>query len=227
MVNYIQNNKENNPYKNKNCIIKVDESPTEYINKNYSKILGLSFLFIIPFLTPILLNYLNLDRYDIKKTEWIKNYVFISLFLPTLIIIYYRLTGHKSLEIFSTINKFIDDKDNNYINFVKRIFNLNFYIILIFLFILVIFLCLHWIYFSINKNVNTSYKYVYLCIIILLIYVIIPMILSKTAVSTIYYVYKENSISKDENDVISSIENNGSNSIYDLIIKYNYPCFKR
>ena len=53
------------------------------------------------------------------------------------------------------------------------------------------------------------------------------MILSKTAVSTIYYVYKENSISKDENDVISSIENNGSNSIYDLIIKYNYPCFKR
>ncbi len=227
IVNFVQENKQNNPYNNSNCIIKIDESPDSYIKGNYRKLMGLSYLFLIPCLIPFVLKFLNLDLYDIKKTKWIKYYIFISLIIPTIILIIYRLTGHKSITIFSTIDKFIQDKDINYINFMKQMFNLKFFIILIFLFIFIMFMCLYWIYGSVNKNVSGYTKYFYYFIIIFTMYFLIPSILSSNAISTLYNVYKDNNIDKNEIDAIRSIEKDGAQSLYDLIVKYNYPCFKK
>ena len=227
IVNYVQENKENNPYKNPNCITKIDEEPIYYINKNYSRLTTLSFLFIIPFLTTFVLRFINLDRYDIKKTQWIKNYIFISLLFPTIILLIYRITGHSSITLFDTIDKFIQNKDKEYINFMKQMFNLKFFIIFTFLFIFIIFLCLQWIYGSINKTVTGYTKYFYYFIIIISIYFIIPSILSTNAVSTLYNVFKENNINKSESETIKNLETKGVQSLYDLIVKYNYPCFKK
>jgi hypothetical protein len=227
IVNFVQENKQNNPYDNSNCIIKIDESPDSYIKGNYRKLMGLSYLFLIPCLIPFVLKFLNLDLYDIKKTKWVKYYIFISLIIPTILLIIYRLTGHKSITIFDTINKFIQNKDLPYINFMKQMFNLKFFIILIFLFILIIFVCLFWIYSSVNKDINGYLKYFYYLIIIFTIYFFIPSILSSNAVSSLYSVYKDNNIENNEIDTINSIEKGGVQSLYDLIVKYNYPCFKK
>ena len=227
IVNYVQENKENNPYKNPNCITKIDEEPIYYINKNYSRLTTLSFLFIIPFLTTFVLRFINLDRYDIKKTQWIKNYIFILLLFPAIILLIYRITGHSSITLFDTIDKFIQNKDKEYINFMKQMFNLKFFIIFTFLFIFIIFLCLQWIYGSINKTVTGYTKYFYYFIIIISIYFIIPSILSTNAVSTLYNVFKENNINKSESETIKNLETKGVQSLYDLIVKYNYPCFKK
>ena len=229
IVNFVQENKNNNPYNNPDIITKVNESPNVYINKNYSKLMSLSFLFLIPFSTTYIVKYLfSMDRYDIKKTEWIKKYIFISLIIPTIILIIYRLTNHKSITLFDTIEKYIHGKDKEYINFMKQMFNLKFFIIYIFLFIFFIFLCMHWIYGSINKYISDGFwKYVYYTFIIFSIYFIIPQILSSNAVSTLYNVYKKDNVNKEENEIIKGIQKFGAQSLYDIIVKYNYPCFKK
>lgn len=227
IVNYVQENKENNPYNNPNCITKINESPDLYINKNYSRLCSLSFLFIIPFLTPYFLKFIKLDRYDVKKTEWIKIAIFISLIIPTVILLLYRITGDPSITLFDTIDRFIQNKDKDYINFMKQMFNLKFFIIFTFLFIFVLFLCLHWIYGDINKNVTGYMKYFYYFIIIVSIYFVIPKILSTNAVSTLYNVFKQNNIDKSESETVRALEKFGVQSLYDLIVKYNYPCFKK
>ena len=229
IVNFVQENKNNNPYNNPEIITKVNDSPNVYINKNYSKLMSLSFLFLIPFSTTYVVKYLfSMDRYDIKKTEWIKNYIFISLVIPTIILIIYRLTGHKSITLFDTIDKYIEGKDKEYVNFMKQMFNLKFFIIYMFLFIFIIFLCMHWIYGSINKYISDGFwKYVYYIFIIFSIYFIIPQILSSNAVSTLYNVYKKDNVNKEENEIIKGIQKYGAQSLYDIIVKYNYPCFKK
>jgi len=227
IVNFVQENKENNPYNNPNCITKIDEEPSIYINKNYSKLFSLSFLFIIPFLIPYILRFINLDRYDIKKTEWIKKFIFIALLFPTIVLLLYRLTGDPSITLFDTIDKYIQNKDKPYINFMKQMFNLKFFILFTFLFIFMIFLCLHWIYGNINKNTTGNWKYFYYFVVIISIYFIIPNILATNAVSTLFNIFKKNNIDNDEMETINSLEKNGVQSLYDLIIKYNYPCFKK
>lgn len=227
IVNFVQANPNNNPYNNPNCVTKVPEPVSTYINSNYSKLMVLSFLFLIPFSTTFILRHvLKIDLYDIKKTQWIKIYIFISLILPTLIIIFYRLTGYKSITLFSTIYKYIDTKDYDYIGFMKQMFSLKYFIMYVFLFVIFIFLCLHWIYGAMNKYITGWKKYALYIFIIVFIYFIIPSILASNAISTIYNVYKVNNIDNNETEVVQNIEKNGCQSLYDLIVKYNYPCFK-
>ncbi len=228
IVNFIQENKNNNPYNNPNNITKINEEPMTYINSNYSKLTTLSFLFIIPFTTTFILKYvLSMDRYDIKKNDWIKTYIFASLVIPTVLIIFYRLTGNSSITLFSTIDRFIDSKDKEYINFMKQMFSLKFFIVYTFLFVALIFLCLHWIYGPINKYITGNWKYLCYAMIIIIIYFIIPAILTSNALSTLYNVFKKNNMDKSEDEVLDNIQKDGCQSLYDLIVKYNYPCFKK
>ena len=228
IVNFVQTNPNNNPYNNPNCITKIDDSPMTYINANYSKLLSLSFLFLIPFTTTFILRYvLKMDKYDIKKTDWIKKYIFASLVIPTILIIFYRITGHSSITLFSTINKFIDSKDLEYIGFIKQMFSLKFFILYMFIFIVFTFLILHWIYGVMNKFVTGIWKYVYYIFILVTIYLIIPKILASNAISTVYNIFKKDNVDGTESEIISNIEKYGCQSIYDIIVKYNYPCFKK
>ena len=87
---------------------------------------------------------------------------------------------------------------------------------------------MHWIYGSINKYISDGFwKYVYYTFIIFSIYFIIPQILSSNAVSTLYNVYKKDNVNKEENEIIKGIQKFGAQSLYDIIVKYNYPCFKK
>ena len=229
IVNFVQENPNNNPYNNPNCISKTSDSVTTYINANYSKLFSLSFLFIIPFLTTFVLRkIINADKYDIKKSAWIKYYIFLSLIIPTIILVIYRLTGHSSITLFSTIYPFIEQKDEEYIKFLTQIFNLNFFIIYMFLFVIFIFLILHWIYNPINKKIKKGWKRTaFYIFIVFFIYILVPYLLSTNAVSTLFYVFKDNNVNKNEEQISSNIEKNGCQSLLDYIIKYNYLFFNK
>ena len=110
---------------------------------------------------------------------------------------------------------------------MKQMFNLKFFIIYTFLFVALIFLCLHWIYGPINKYITGNWKYVCYAMIIIIIYLIIPAILTSNALSTLYNVFKKNNMDKSEDEIINNIQKEGCQSLYDLIVKYNYPCFKK
>jgi len=229
IVNFVQENNNNNPYNNPNNVTKNTEKANTFIQKNYSRLMSLSFLFLIPFTTTYVVKYIfSMDKYDIKKTFWIKNYIFISLIIPTVILIIYRISGHESISLFDMIDKFIYNKDKEYINFMKQMFYIKFFIIYMFLFIFIIFLCMHWIYGNINKYISSGFwKYFYYTFIIFSIYWLIPKVLSSNAISTLYNVYKKDNVNKEEEEIIKGIQKYGVQSLYDLIVKYNYPCFKK
>lgn len=223
IVNYVQENKKNNPYQNPNCITKIDESPSYYINKNYSMISTLSFYFLLPYFIPVILKFMNLDKYDIKKSPWLKYIIFIGLLSPVIMVIITRIVSIFNVDIFDTINTFIDKKDYGYIDFMKRMFNLKFIILFTFLYIILCFLLLHWLYGSYNMLISESSKKWVYGFIFIFIFFIIPSILKSNALSALYNVYKK----IDIEDNLEQIENEGVFSLYQLIVKYNYPCFKK
>ena len=229
IVNFVQENPNNNPYKNPNCVSKTSDSATTYINANYSKLFTLSFLFIIPFLTTFILRkVIKADKYDVKKSSWLKYYIFLSLIFPTIVLVFYRLTGHSSITLFSTIYPFIEQKDQQYIKFLKQMFNLNFFMIYMFLFVIFIFLILHYIYKPVNKKIEDGWKKrAFFIFIVFFIYILVPYMLSTNAISTLFYVFKDNNINKNENEISSNIQKNGCQSLLDYIVKYNYPCFNK
>jgi len=223
IVNYVQENKHNNPYNNPDCITKIHESPNSYINKNYSMISTLSLYFLVPYLTPVILKFMNLDKYDIKKSPILKYIIFLGLLSPVILVIISRIIAFFNVDIFDTINKFIDKKDYNYINFMKRMFNLKFIILFTFLFIILCFFMLHWIYGSYNVLVSSRWKKWWYAFIIIFVFFIVPSILASNALSSLYNVFKKMKIE----DNLEQIENEGVFSLYQLIVKYNYPCFKK
>ena len=223
IVNYVQENKHNNPYNNPNCITKIDESSSYYINKNYSMITSLSLYFLVPYLIPIILDFMNLDKYDVKKSPLLKYIIFLGILSPVILVIITRIVSLFSVDIFDTINKFIDKKDYSYINFMKEMFNLKFIILFSFIFIILCFLMFHWIYGSFNVLVSSKWKNWWYAFIIIFIFFIIPEILASNALSSLYNVFKK----VDMEDDLEQIEKEGVFSLYQLIVKYNYPCFKK
>ena len=78
-----------------------------------------------------------------------------------------------------------------------------------------------------NKFVTGIWKYVYYIFILVTIYLIIQKILASNAISTVYNIFKKDNVDGTESEIISNIEKYGCQSIYDIIVKYNYPCFKK
>jgi len=223
IVNYVQKNKNNNPYNNSDCITKIDESSSYYINKNYSMITTLSLYFLVPYLIPVILDFMNLDKYDIKKSPILKYIIFLGILSPVILVIITRIISLFTVDIFDTINKFVDKKDYNYINFMKKMFNLKFIILFSFIYIILCFLMFHWIYGSFNVLVSSRWKNWWYAFIIIFIFFIIPAILVSNALSSLYNVFKK----IDMEDDLEQIEKEGVFSLYQLIVKYNYPCFKK
>ena len=81
----------------------------------------------------------------------------------------------------------------------------------------------HWIYGSFNVLVSSKWKNWWYAFIIIFIFFIIPEILASNALSSLYNVFKK----VDMEDDLEQIEKEGVFSLYQLIVKYNYPCFKK
>ena len=218
IINIIQANPNNNPYNNTDCIIKNKTNPTKDIISNYTAILFLILFFMIPFLTPYILQMFNIDNYDLKHSYWLPWVILIVLLYPFILIIV-RHSGNDKINILGKLDNYLDDKDHKYIEIIQSYFNSNYSSIFIFLFIIMVYTLLHIIYYT----YNTKNQKIILIFIILVIFIFIPLVLILFGLNSmfgqIHFTGAENNISE--------IEKNGVSNLYQLIVKYNYPCFKK
>ena len=210
-TNIIQVNTNNNPYNNPNCITKLNERPYISIFKNYSTIIFSSIIFFIPFLIPFIISFFKFDNYDIKHNIWFSYFILLLVFSPFILIIISRATFNKKLAIFPDLNRFVQPKDTPYVNFVSNTFNSKIYTVIIFIFIIFVFS-----YFNLMKiglKETFKEKFIICFIIFILIFILIPIFLIFFSLSVIYI---NNGGDDDKNNV---------SSLYNLLVKYNYPCF--
>ena len=230
--NIIQTNPNNNPYNNPACIKKINEIPTVKVFANYVTIVSLSLFFLLPFLVGYLSYLCGFDNYDIKKSYWFNYAILLLVFSPFLIIFLLRTSISQKLSIFPDLYKYIDKKDNPYIDYIASSFNLKFSSFSIFLFILFVFSYIIFIYTNFQIR-NNKYKVLIYGLIFLLLFVFIPIFLLFFCYLTIFSSSKSsNNLNSPPKNVeeagqneIDSINNNGVSSLYQLLVKYNYPCF--
>ena len=223
--NMIQINKNNNPYNNPNCITKISNNPIISIQINYMAIITLSISYLIPFLIPFLISFLKFDNYDIKHNSWFSYIVLFLVFYPFIIILLSKKVFFKKLQIFPELNKFIESIDYDFTTFIKNNFNNKFYNIIPFLFIIFIYLYYTFIYTEFKYNNNN--KYIIYLLIILIIFIFIPFFIIFFILSLLFNNNYKNKTDNNVENIINNIENNSVKSIYELLVKYNYPCFEK
>ena len=221
-VNIIQLNSHNNPYNNNNCISKIKDNPYTNTIANYTSIISLSIIFLVPFIIPFLLHFLKLDNYDIKHNNWLSYLILFLIFFPFIIIIISRIYFQKKLEIFPDLNRFIDSSDYNFIKYISNNFNFSLNSIAVFIFVVFIYCFYKLIYIDLNKSLLN--KIISYSIIFILLFIFIPTVIIFFSIALIF----DNKINNNlTGNIINDIKENGLSCLYDLLIKYNYPCFTK
>lgn len=227
-VNMVQINSNNNPYNNTACIQKISDNPIILSTANYTGILSLSYIFLIPFILPFLISFLKFDNYDIKHNGWFKYIVLFFVFYPIFFIFLSKAVLYKKLEIFPGLNKFLIQKDYPFTTFLKNNFAFKVSTILVFLFIIFVYSYYKLVYADLKSN-TLIIKIITYVLIFLLIFVCLPIFL-------VFFCFSFLFLNKDKvdpnistiNSIQNEIKNNLSiNSLYELLVKYNYPCFKK
>jgi hypothetical protein len=218
-INVIQLNPNNNPHKNSDCVTKIIKDAKVLATANYTSIISLSFIFIIPFLTPNIMYFLGFDNFDIKKSGWISYLIFFLVFLPVIFIFITKATFFKKLEIFSGMELFIENKDVQFVHFIKSTFNIKFYTILVFIFIILMYSYYALMY--IDYKYTTMVKIILYIIIGILLFAFIPAFLIFLTLSVLVTTNYKGVVT----DYVDDIRKHGVSSLYELLVKYNYPCF--
>ena len=220
-VNIIQVNINNNPYNNVNCVQKISDSSYLSTIANYSGIMSISFIFLVPFCIPYLIKFLKYDNYDIKKNVWLPYCILFLVFFPIVMVILSKASFYKKLEIFSSLNKFVETKDYNFIKFISNNFSFRYFSYLIYIFIVVTY-CIYKFIFADFKYSFKKKIAVYI-LIALILFVFLPAVILFFSFANIFANnYKDN---LDRKNIVEGINKNGVSSLYELLIKYNYPCF--
>jgi hypothetical protein len=214
-VIFIQLNSNNNPYNNSNCISKISDDPKISISQNYSAIIALALNFLIPFLVPIFIRFFKFDNYDIKKSKWIPYVILFLIFYPLLILIISRASFYKKLEIFPNIKSFVDKSDYKFVDKIIDDFRFDTYKIIVFVAIIFIY--------SYYKIVTSRFSFKLYLYIFLLLFIFVPIFFIFFGLASI--LHNKNELNETDDEVIRNIQNNGISGIYDLLVKYNYPCF--
>lgn len=227
-VNMVQINSNNNPYNNTLCIQKISDNPVILSTANYTGILSLSYIFLIPFVLPFLISFLKFDNYDIKHNAWFKYIVLFFIFYPIFFILLSKALLYKKLQIFPALNKFLTQKDYPFTTFLQNNFAFKISTILIFLFIILVY-SYYKIVFADFKSTNLKSKIITYVLIFLLIFVFLPLFLMFFSFSLLFLNKEKVDPTISTIDSIQNeINNNQSiNSLYELIVKYNYPCFMK
>ena len=220
-VNIIQVNPNNNPYNNVNCVEKIEDSAYLSTIANYSGIMSISFIFLVPFCIPYFIRFLKYDNFDIKKNTWLPYCILFLVFFPIAMVIISKASFYKKLEIFSSLNKFVESKDYDFIKFISNNFLFRYFPYLIYILIIVVY-CIYKFIFADFKYSFKKKIAVYI-LIALILFVFLPAVILFFSISIIFANnYKDN---LDRNDIIDGINKNGVSSLYELLVKYNYACF--
>lgn len=182
----------------------------------------MSLLFLVPFSIPYLIKIMHFDNYDIKHNTWFSYIILFLMFFPIIIVLLTYTSFNNKLSIFPNIYKYIEQNDYSFFNFVENNFNFKIYSILPYLLIIFCYCYYEFIY--------TGYKYVFkkslivYAILFFIIFIFIPFIIFFFSLSLIFD-NKDSNNGTNEDEIIENIKKNGVSSLYDILVKYNYPCF--
>jgi hypothetical protein len=227
-VNIVQINSNNNPYNNTNCVQKIKDNPIILSTANYTGILSLSYIFLIPFILPFLISFLKFDNYDIKHNAWFKYIILFFIFYPIIFIFLSKAVLYKKLEIFPALNKFLVKKDYPFTKFLRNNFAFKISTILVFLFIILVYSYYKIVYADL-KCITLKSKIITYVLIFLLIFAFLPIFFMFFSFSFLFLnKEKVDPTISTINSIQNEINNNKSiNSLYELLVKYNYPCFMK
>jgi hypothetical protein len=227
-VNMVQINSNNNPYNNTNCVQKIKDNPIILSTANYTGILSLSYIFLIPFILPFLISFLKFDNYDIKHNAWFKYIILFFIFYPIIFIFLSKAVLYKKLEIFPALNKFLVKKDYPFTKFLRNNFAFKISTILVFLFIILVYSYYKIVYADL-KCITLKSKIITYVLIFLLIFAFLPIFFMFFSFSFLFLnKEKVDPTISTINSIQNEINNNKSiNSLYELLVKYNYPCFMK
>jgi len=223
-----QLNSNNNPYNNPYCITKTAGNSAIVSGANYSIMLTLCYIFIIPFIVPLLIKILKFDNFDIKKNSWFCYVVLFLIFYPLFFIFISKAALYKKLEIFPALNNFLTQKDYNFTKYLKSIFSFKFSTVVVFLFIIISYLFYKFVFINLRSK-NATWKLLNYLLIFGILFLFLPLFFIYFCTSLLFL----NKEVVDPNiNVIESINkerrnNQPINTLYELIVKYNYPCFKK
>jgi len=228
--NVIQVNPNNNPYNNTNCITKTSENPITSIINNYFIIVSLALICLIPFFIPFLIGFFKFDNYDIKHKKWFAYLLLFLMFGPIIFTISLRTLLNNQLSVFPNLSRFIEPKDNNFINFIVD--NFNFKVGLMIPYLLIVLVYFYYQFSYSEKIVGIGSQLKFYGLFILVLFILIPTFIIFFSYSLIFTnadldIFNQNnggSIESAQN-IVQNIKNRGVSSLYDLLVKYNYPCF--
>jgi len=188
---------------------------------NYTGVMSISFIFLVPFCIPYLVKFLKYDNYDIKKNIWLPYGILCLIFFPILMVLMSKASFYKKLEIFSSLNKFVESKDYSFIKFISNNFSFRFFSYLIYIFIIIVYCIYKFVYADFKYSFKK--KIVVYILIASILFVFLPAVILYFCIAIIFANnYKSN---LDRKDIVSGINKNGVSSLYELLVKYNYPCF--
>lgn len=217
-VSILQANPLNNPYNNPNTVTKIKDNYILSIVSNYFRIISITFIFLIPFLIPYIIRMFNFDNYDIKKNIWFPYFILFLLFFPFFIVIISRAVFNDKLAIFRDLKKYVNNKDYKFINFIENNFILRFKDIMFFIYIILVYCMYNIICGYFNPDLKKNMIYIYLLLLLF-----VPIAIFFFSINLLF----SNNYSQPVNNknIIQNVRKNGANSLYDLLVKYNYPCF--
>ena len=221
-VNIIQVNSNNNPYNNPNCVSKISDNPYTSTIINYTMVMSLSLVFLVPFLIPYLIKILHFDNYNIKHNKWFSYILVLLIFFPLITVLISRTTFNQKLSIFPNLYKFVETKDYDFLNFISNNIKFKIYTILPFLLILFIY-CYYTVVYAQFKNTFKHTLFVF-AFLFFIIFIFIPFFILFFGFGLLFN-NKDNT--NETNNIIENIQNNGVSNLYDLLVKYNYPCFMK
>jgi len=220
-VNIIQVNNNNNPYNNPNCVSKISKNSYVSFFSNYNGIISMALIFLLPISIPYLIRFLNFDAYSIAKNVWFSYVILFLILSPLLITIIYRVTFYKKLDIFNDLIPYLEQKDIKIVEEIKNNFNFNFSIVYIFLFIIVFYCLYNFVY--INYKLDLEKMGYTLLVIIFILFLFIPGFLICNGLTILFTNNYSENINRE--NIIENIRKNGVSSLYEILVKYNYPCF--
>ena len=220
-VNMIQTNPNNNPYKNINCVTKINESSLISTIANYSSIISISFIYLVPFIIPFLIKFFKFDNYDIKKSSWFGYLILYCLLFPFINVLLSKVAFYSKLEIFPLLNKFLEKKDYDFVNFIKNNYNFRIRFLLILILIVLIYGFYVIVFADFKYERNDKIK-LYL-LIFLALFIIIPLVIFFFSINLVFSNNFKDKVKHSE--LIKNIKDDGVQSLYELLVKYNYPCF--
>lgn len=218
----IQINKNVNPYKNPRTVSKIDKSPVQDSYLLYTKYVMTSILFLIPLAIHSIIQMMDVTQRDVDKNPFIRILTFGSLILGTLSIIIQSIMDRKNIDVLLKGKQYVEERDEKIIDEMNKELSLQYYTFYMPIFILLfIFSIFGILYQEIHQNSYLTYFSYFI------IFIFVPLYSIFLANTILYKDYQDPKLCKKggySSDIEEAVKR-GVQNFYQVVVKYNFPCF--